>query len=118
VLGFILSAAAYFGLSRTVRDKHLYEPAGERPPVWWMRGTLILTCTGVSFARGSNDDQKSIGLIMLTIIGLFPAIFALNPMAAQSLADLPNLARRVAPLIAKYGDDRKEDALKERAGGL
>jgi PiT family inorganic phosphate transporter len=49
---------------------------------------------------------------MLTIIGLFPAIFALNPMAAQSLADLPNLARRVGPLIEKYGDDRKEDALK------
>ena len=40
------------------------EPAGERPPVWWMRGVLILTCTGVSFAHGTNDGQKSIGLIM------------------------------------------------------
>jgi phosphate/sulfate permease len=38
VLGFILSAALYFALSRTVRDKHLYEPAGEHPPIWWMRG--------------------------------------------------------------------------------
>ena len=51
------------------------------PPVWWMRGVLILTCTGVSFAHGTNDGQKSIGLIMLTIIGLFPAVFALNPEA-------------------------------------
>lgn len=112
VLGFILSAAIYFGLSRTIRDKHLYEPAGERSPVWWMRGILILTCTGVSFAHGTNDGQKSIGLIMLTIIGLFPAVFALNPMAAQSLADLPNLVRKAQPLIEKFGDDRKEDALK------
>ena len=40
------------------------QPAGERPPVWWMRGVLILTCTGVSFAHGTNDGQKSIGLIM------------------------------------------------------
>ena len=43
-----------------------------------MRGLLILTCTGVSFAHGTNDGQKSIGLIMLTIIGLAPATFALN----------------------------------------
>ena len=49
---------------------------------------------------------------MLTIIGLFPAIYALNPMADQSLSELPNLARQVEPLVQKYGDDQKEDALK------
>ena len=113
VLGFILSAAVYFGLSRTVHDKHLYEPAGEHPPIWWMRGVLILTCTGVSFAHGTNDGQKSIGLIMLTIIGLFPAVYALNPLAGQSLAELPNIARQVKPLVEKYGDDRKDAALKD-----
>ena len=111
VLGFILSAALYFALSRTVRDEHLYEPAGEHPPIWWMRGVLILTCTGVSFAHGTNDGQKSIGLIMLTIIGLFPAVFALNPEAVRALEDLPNIARQVEPLIEKYGDDQKSDAL-------
>ena len=111
VLGFVLSAALYFALSRTVRDKHLYEPAGEHPPIWWMRGVLILTCTGVSFAHGTNDGQKSIGLIMLTIIGLFPAVFALNPEAVRALADLPSIARQVEPLIEKYGDDQKSDAL-------
>ena len=49
---------------------------------------------------------------MLTIIGLFPAIYALNPMADQSLSELPNIARQVEPLVQKYGDDQKEDALK------
>jgi PiT family inorganic phosphate transporter len=82
------------------------------PPIWWMRAILILTCTGVSFAHGTNDGQKSIGLIMLTIIGLFPAIYALNPEARQSLADLPTIADEVEPLIRKYGDDRKDEAIK------
>jgi inorganic phosphate transporter, PiT family len=77
-----------------------------------MRGVLILTCTGVSFAHGTNDGQKSIGLIMLTIIGLFPAVFALNPMAAQSLSEIPDLVRKAQPLIEKYGGDRKGNALK------
>ena len=76
-----------------------------------MRGVLIATCTGVSFAHGTNDGQKSIGLIMLTIVGLFPAIFALNPDAAQALADLPKNARAAAPFIEKYGDDRKDAAI-------
>jgi inorganic phosphate transporter, PiT family len=112
VLGFVLSAAVYFGLSRTVHDKHLYEPAGDHPPIWWMRAVLILTCTGVSFSHGTNDGQKSIGLIMLTIIGLFPAVYALNPEAGQSLSELPYIAREVEPLIERYGNDRKDEALK------
>ena len=111
VLGFVLSAVIYFVLRRTVRDKRIYEPAADHPPVWWMRGVLITTCTGVSFAHGTNDGQKSIGLIMLTIIGLFPAIFALNPDAGQALADLPRNARAAKPFIEKYGDDRKDAAL-------
>jgi PiT family inorganic phosphate transporter len=112
LLGFVLAGALYWGISRTVHDKHLYEPAGEHPPVWWMRSILILTCTGVSFAHGTNDGQKSIGLIMLTIIGLFPAVFALNPEAGQALADLPKIARDAEPLVQKYGDDQKDDALQ------
>jgi PiT family inorganic phosphate transporter len=39
---------------------------------------LIVTCTGVSFAHGSNDGQKGIGLIMLILIGLMPSHYALN----------------------------------------
>jgi PiT family inorganic phosphate transporter len=111
VLGFLLAGGLYLLTRKTVHDKNLYQPAGDRPPVWWMRGILILTCTGVSFAHGTNDGQKSIGLIMLTIIGLFPATFALNPEAGQSLADLPDIMRQAEPLVRKYGDDEKESAL-------
>jgi PiT family inorganic phosphate transporter len=111
VLGFILAGALYFGLRHSVHDRNLYQPVGDKPPVWWMRGILILTCTGVSFAHGTNDGQKSIGLIMLTIIGLFPTAFALNPQATSTLSNLPHLAAVAMPLIQKYGDDEKAAAL-------
>src|ERR1700722_11316124 len=111
ILGFLLAGGLYLVTRKTVHDKNLYQPATDRPPVWWMRGILILTCTGVSFAHGTNDGQKSIGLIMLTIIGLFPATFALNPEAGQSLADLPKIMQQAEPLVRKYGDDEKEVAL-------
>jgi PiT family inorganic phosphate transporter len=39
---------------------------------------LIFTCTGVSFAHGSNDGQKGMGLIMLILIGTVPTAYALN----------------------------------------
>ena len=38
----------------------------------------MLTCTGVSFAHGSNDGQKGMGLIMLILIGCVPTAYALN----------------------------------------
>src|ERR1017187_345813 len=60
ILGFVLAGALYFLCRRTLHDKHLYEPATDTPPIWWMRGILILTCSGVSFAHGTNDGQKSI----------------------------------------------------------
>ena len=39
----------------------------------------MLTCTGVSVAHGSNDGQKGIGLVMLILIGVIPAQYALDP---------------------------------------
>jgi inorganic phosphate transporter, PiT family len=89
ILGFALAGLLYFICRRTLHDENLYKPVGDKPPIWWMRGILILTCSGVSFSHGTNDGQKSIGLITLTIIGLFPATYALNPNASQSLDHLP-----------------------------
>jgi PiT family inorganic phosphate transporter len=111
LLGFVLAGALYFLCRKTLHGKHLYEPVTDKPPIWWMRGILVLTCSGVSFAHGTNDGQKSIGLIMLTIIGLFPATYALNPTAGRSLHDLPAAMARAEPLIRQYGDDEKDSAL-------
>jgi inorganic phosphate transporter, PiT family len=111
ILGFVLAGALYLICRKTLHDEHLYRPTQDRPPIWWMRGILILTCSGVSFAHGTNDGQKSIGLIMLTIIGLFPATYALNPDAGGAMGHLPAVLQQAEPLITKYGDDEKQAAL-------
>lgn len=75
--GFVLSALLLLLLKVVVPVRKLYEePKGKTP--WWIRGILILTCTGVSFAHGGNDGQKGMGLIMLILIGVAPTAYALN----------------------------------------
>lgn len=51
---------------------------GKKHPPFWNRLVLVLSAMGVSFVHGSNDGQKGIGLIMLVLIGIVPAHFALN----------------------------------------
>jgi len=113
ILGLVLAGGLYGILRLVVRRGHLFEPPKEgQPPVWWLRALLILTCTSVSFSHGTNDGQKSIGLIMLTIIGLLPATYALNPQASQQMAQLGQNAAAATPLIRQYGDDVKAHALR------
>lgn len=70
LIGFGLSAVLLLVMKLLVRNKALYaEPKGNQPPPLWIRAILIFTCTGVSFAHGSNDGQKGMGLIMLILIG-------------------------------------------------
>ncbi|TDK61323.1 inorganic phosphate transporter [Sapientia aquatica] len=79
LVGFICAALLLLALRAFVKSKELYEaPEGNNPPPWWIRGLLILTCTGVSFAHGSNDGQKGMGLIMLILVGTVPMAYALN----------------------------------------
>ncbi|MGO9133232.1 MAG: inorganic phosphate transporter [Methylovirgula sp.] len=79
VVGFICSALLLWGLKFLIRKPELYsEPKGKEAPPLWIRGLLVLTCTGVSFAHGSNDGQKGMGLIMLILIGTVPTAYALN----------------------------------------
>jgi phosphate/sulfate permease len=79
LIGFALAALCLVLFKRLANNPKLHlPPPGDQPPPWWVRGLLILTCTGVSFAHGSNDGQKGIGLIMLILIGLVPTHYALN----------------------------------------
>ncbi|MEA2738913.1 MAG: inorganic phosphate transporter, PiT family [Acetobacteraceae bacterium] len=114
LLGFLLAGALFRILQAVIRDETLFEPTEGRPPPWWVRGLLILTCSGVSFAHGSNDGQKSIGLIMLTVIGIMPAAFSLNPeITAANLPGIIQAADQAVPLIQKYGDDEKDRAAED-----
>jgi PiT family inorganic phosphate transporter len=79
LVGFIASAALLLLMKLMFRFKSLYEePKSDAPPPILIRALLVLTCTGVSFAHGSNDGQKGMGLIMLILIGAAPTAYALN----------------------------------------
>ncbi len=88
VVGFVLSAVLLLLMKRVIRRLELYSsPKGNQPPPWWIRALLILTCTSVSFAHGSNDGQKGMGLIMLILIGIAPTAYALNRALPTSQMD-------------------------------
>nr|WP_154325171.1 inorganic phosphate transporter [Pantoea sp. 201603H] len=78
-VGFICAALLLLAMKVFIKNRQLYEaPKDNAPPPLWIRGLLILTCTGVSFAHGSNDGQKGMGLIMLILVGTMPIAYALN----------------------------------------
>jgi PiT family inorganic phosphate transporter len=93
-VGFICAALLLLVLKALVKNRELYqEPRSNAPPPWWIRGILILTCGGVSFAHGSNDGQKGMGLIMLILIGTVPMAYALNrAMPAKEMAPFIQMA--------------------------
>ncbi len=79
MIGFGVAALVLLLLKVLVKRPELYqEPKGNKPPPWGIRALLVLTCTGVSFAHGSNDGQKGMGLIMLILVGTVPLAYALN----------------------------------------
>ena len=79
LIGFVASALLLLLAKLLIKVPALYTaPKGKEPPPFWIRALLIGTCTGVSFAHGSNDGQKGMGLIMLILIGTVPTAFALN----------------------------------------
>jgi PiT family inorganic phosphate transporter len=79
LIGFGVAALLFLAMKTLIKNKALYEePKDGLPPPTWIRALLIFTCTGVSFAHGSNDGQKGMGLIMLILIGTVPTAYALN----------------------------------------
>ena len=79
LLGFALAAIGLLTMKLVIRDERLYTPPSDHnPPPSWIRGILILTCGGVSFAHGSNDGQKGMGLILLVLIGFMPVYYAMD----------------------------------------
>jgi inorganic phosphate transporter, PiT family len=89
LVGFLASALLLLVMKLLIRTPTLYqEPKADQPPPWWIRGLLILTCGSVSFAHGSNDGQKGMGLIMLILIGAAPTAYALNRTMADT--DMPS----------------------------
>jgi len=103
-VGFVGAALLLLVLKALVRHPDLYrEPKGNTAPPWWIRGILILTCGGVSFAHGSNDGQKGMGLIMLILIGTVPIAYALNrSMPASQMVPFVAMAQTTQQSLNEY----------------
>jgi inorganic phosphate transporter, PiT family len=104
VVGFVCAALLLLLLKVLVKKPELYEsPKGDAPPPFWIRGLLILTCTGVSFGHGSNDGQKGMGLIMLILIGTVPTAYALNhAMGYSEVQDFAAVSQQAANVLSTY----------------
>lgn len=80
LFGFAMVIFLMYLMKRFIKSEEIFkEPKKTKAPPMWIRIILILTCSGVSFAHGSNDGQKGVGLMMLILIAIVPSFFALNP---------------------------------------
>lgn len=117
LVGFVCAAILLWLMKTVIKNRALYEaPVGNQPPPFWIRCLLVLTCTGVSYAHGSNDGQKGMGLIMLILVGTVPTAYALNhAVTRQQSDDFIAVSQQVTGILSRYvspnavvGDDREE----------
>jgi PiT family inorganic phosphate transporter len=106
LVGFVAAALLLLAAKAAIKNPALYQaPEGKTPPPLWIRGLLVLTCTGVSFAHGSNDGQKGMGLIMLILIGVVPATYALNlATSPDRMQSILAASQAAAPVLGKAPD--------------
>src|SRR3984885_6454830 len=117
IVGFVCAFLLLTLMKAVIKNRALYEaPVGTEPPPFWIRALLLLTCTGVSFAHGSNDGQKGMGLIMLILVGTVPTAYALNhAITRQQSDDFIAVSQQAANTLSNYvspnaviGDAREE----------
>ena len=117
IVGFLFASLLLMLMKAVIKNRKLYEaPEGTEPPPFWIRALLLLTCTGVSFAHGSNDGQKGMGLIMLILVGTVPTAYALNHAVTKKQSDdFIAVSQQATNTLSKYvspnavvGDDRED----------
>jgi phosphate/sulfate permease len=79
MIGFMLTLGFVRLLKRIVKYKKFYrKPHAKKAPPFWIRLIIILSSTHLSFSHGQNDGQKGVGMLMIILIAIVPAHFALN----------------------------------------
>ncbi len=106
VIGFGAAFILFMLFKLVARDPRLYKaPEGSAPPPLYIRALLILTCGGVSYAHGSNDGQKGMGLIMLILVGTVPTAYALNhAISPKQMQSFVAVSTATAGAVGNYVD--------------
>lgn len=115
-IGLMLAVILMLVLRYTVKNQKIFKEhqPGKKPPVW-IRSILVFTSAGVSWAHGSNDGQKGVGLVMLILIGIVPGYFSIN--RELDLKQLQAPANKAEQILAKVdtfalpAEDRKKVTL-------
>jgi phosphate/sulfate permease len=102
--GFLAAALLLQIMKLLFRNPNLYHPPGEgENPPSWIRGVLLATCGGVSFAHGSNDGQKGMGLVLLTLIGFLPTYYSLDLRHPELAHQLRTSAETIDQRLSETG---------------
>jgi phosphate/sulfate permease len=89
VIGFMLAFGTMHILHLYVKNKDFFKHPGRwwnKYPEKWIKYTLIGSSAFVSFAHGSNDWQKWVGLAMLILIAFFPTMYDIPGITSGSEA--------------------------------
>ncbi|WP_035335200.1 inorganic phosphate transporter [Acinetobacter lwoffii] len=116
LIGFVFAAIVFLLVKKIFkRQLELFQPPeGNKPPPPLIRAMLIFTCTGVSFAHGSNDGQKGMGLIMLILIGCVPLAYSLNKnLDAQHIQSFGQLSAQTADVIYPNHQDIPDEQARD-----
>ena len=107
IIGFVSATLMLWAMKRVFKNPNLYHPPGEGDePPHWIRGVLLATCGGVSFAHGSNDGQKGMGLILLVLIGFLPTYYALDVHHADLAVNMRDAAISISDIMEKEHPDQ------------
>ena len=127
LFGFGMAVVMMFAfrrlLNKEMRDQVFSEPKKNQEPPLWIRALLITTCTMVSFFHGNNDGQKGVGLVMLILIGITPAYFAVNseidptPMK-QNVVQIEQIMNKIDTSLVGIDEKKNLAKIKSSAADL
>jgi phosphate/sulfate permease len=118
LIGFISAAVMLQVMKWVFKNPNLYHPPGEGDePPHWIRAVLLATCGGVSYAHGSNDGQKGMGLILLVLIGFLPTYYALDIHHPQLAANMYEAAIAIEKIV-EAEDSKDAETIKSHLAPL
>lgn len=110
-IGFFGSWILMIVFKKNVTKKRFFKAADpEKKPPFIIRGVLVVTSMLISFAHGSNDGQKGVGLMMIILISMLPAKFALDQ--SKNSSNMIGNIRTIESYLSEADTVKMDDKLK------